>query len=99
MRECGVPLVGLPAGRPLRVRALRILACKNQRLIRKAVGCSCLKLGTPKVENRTQFHNFWLANIVNLYCIVGATGQRLSTGKNIEYAGIGLEGIKWPITQ
>jgi hypothetical protein len=42
-------------------------------LIRKAVGCSCLKLGTPKVENRTQFHNFWMANIVNLYCIVGAT--------------------------
>ena len=57
----------------LRVRALRILACKNQRLMRKAVGCSCLKLGTPKVEDRTQFHNFWMANIVNLYCIVGAT--------------------------
>ena len=25
--------------------------------------------------------------------------HRLSTGKNIEYAGIGLEGVKWPITQ
>ena len=25
--------------------------------------------------------------------------HRLSTGKNIEYAGIGLEGVKWPIIQ
>ena len=69
----------------LRVRALRNFGLQDQ--IRKAEGCSCLKLGTPKVENRTRFHNFWMADIVNRYCIVVATEATAFNRKEI--------GLRW----
>jgi hypothetical protein len=71
--QCGVPLVDLPAGDALRVRGLRILACKNQRLIGNLSDVPVSNWARRKQKNRTQFHNLWMANMVNLYCIVGAT--------------------------
>ena len=72
----------------LRIRAVQILACKNQRINPESCRMFLFKLGTRKVEDRTQFYNVPMGQCrkILLQALVCDTAPGLSTAKNFEYA-------------